>query len=245
MEIPSGYQSFLEENPQFIPSDFDAQKETLHDYLSDKVIHLQFTLYGTKQAGRRWNIKINESLVKRIGFKRSLIDPCVYYRPEPSDNISLLVLHVDDGLLSCPSGEINDAILAQLKEEYELHDCGMPCRFLGMDIFHDARENSFFINCETYISILEERFNLVGTRGRHTPCSSQKLEPRSVTGEDGLGPEVPLPCSSREPYVPWCQWPSRHRLRREPGCSSCKRTSPEPLGSCQAHNDVRDFNENP
>ena len=65
------------------------------------------------------------------------------------------------------------------------------CRFLGMDIFHDAKENSFFINCETYISILEERFNLVGTRGRHTPCSSQKLEPRSVTGEDGLGPEVP------------------------------------------------------
>jgi len=50
------------------------------DY-AGKVLKLERSLYGLKQAGRVWNHKIHESLEK-LGYKRTVSDACVYVRNE-------------------------------------------------------------------------------------------------------------------------------------------------------------------
>ena len=37
------------------------------------------SIYGLKQAGRKWNIEFNQQL-KTHGWKPSMVDPCAYFR---------------------------------------------------------------------------------------------------------------------------------------------------------------------
>lgn len=183
LQIPEGYQSFLAEHPQHLPRDFETFREQrtslslekcVADYLEGKIIKLKHTLYGTKQAGRRWNIKLNSSLVQRIGFTQSTLDPCLYYRRD-TRGVSILIIHVDDGLLASTTSAMNIEVLDLLKEEYELHDCGVPERFLGMDVSYDQKEQRLALTSESYVNTLAERFNLEDTNGRDDPCDRKLL----------------------------------------------------------------------
>ena len=50
-----------------------------------KVLKLQRSLYGLKQAGRTWNVKIDKSLW-RLGFTPTSGDSCVYQRTDGQDS---------------------------------------------------------------------------------------------------------------------------------------------------------------
>ena len=63
----------------------------------DHCLRLDKNLYGTRQAGRVWNIFMHNGLIAR-GFRRSEVDMCVYYR----GNVVLLV-YVDDGIFIGPN----------------------------------------------------------------------------------------------------------------------------------------------
>lgn len=58
---------------------------------------LKKALYGTKQAARQWNIKLDQHL-KSQGFKSALADPCVYARLL-KEQYSIVVIYVDDLML--------------------------------------------------------------------------------------------------------------------------------------------------
>ena len=61
---------------------------------SSEVLRLLKTLYGLKQAGRRWYQRLVE-IMKALGFKRCDVDQAVFYRRKGSTLIIVLV-HVDD-----------------------------------------------------------------------------------------------------------------------------------------------------
>jgi hypothetical protein len=61
---------------------------------SDRVIELQYSLYGLVQAGYNWNDTLNKWLID-IGFKRSKLDPCLY-TTELENKVLNLVTFVDD-----------------------------------------------------------------------------------------------------------------------------------------------------
>lgn len=46
---------------------------------SNRVCRLNKAIYGLKQAGRVWNRKLNDHLLK-MGFVKSKCDPCVYVK---------------------------------------------------------------------------------------------------------------------------------------------------------------------
>jgi len=189
LRMPEGYESFLENYPQYLPPDFQAYKdqrpsslplaECIAEFLQGKIIKLKHTLYGTKQAGRRWNIKLNQSLVEKIGFVQSVLDPCLYFRRN-AQGVSILLIHVDDGMMASTTSDINEEVLRLLKEEYELHDCGVPERFLGMDVSYDAKQQRLAFTSESYINTLADRFNLTDTNGRDTPCNEKLLPLRNA-----------------------------------------------------------------
>ena len=59
----------------------------------NKVLKLKKNLYGLKQAGRNWWLKLAEGL-KDMGFKPSQADPCVHLR-----NDAVILVYVDDCLI--------------------------------------------------------------------------------------------------------------------------------------------------
>lgn len=60
----------------------------------NKVCRLNQSIYGLKQAGKQWNIKLDEPLSK-FGIKKSKLDPCIYY----TGDIEILnAIYVDDFL---------------------------------------------------------------------------------------------------------------------------------------------------
>ena len=56
------------------------------------VLKLLKNVYGQKQAGRVWNDYLTGKLLG-LGFTRSLIDECVFYRGS-----LVFLLYVDDGI---------------------------------------------------------------------------------------------------------------------------------------------------
>ena len=58
---------------------------------------LKKAIYGLKQAGRRWNERLNVFLVG-LGFARSIWDRCVYTRGH--GNLKMIIIVVVDDLIT-------------------------------------------------------------------------------------------------------------------------------------------------
>lgn len=63
-------------------------------------------IYGLKQTGRVWNIRLNDALLV-LGFTRLHYDPCVYIRCK-HDRLCIVGVHVDDMALLADSKEDTD-----------------------------------------------------------------------------------------------------------------------------------------
>ena len=62
------------------------------------VVKLRKTLYGLKQAGKKWYDSLCRSLAD-IGFKKSEADPAVFYVHVGND-VVVLAIHVDDSTMT-------------------------------------------------------------------------------------------------------------------------------------------------
>ena len=78
---------------------------------------LNKTLYGLKQAGKEWNNKLNEELIK-VGFTRLKSEPCVYKKinNNKKEIICILSVYVDDTLIAGTLAEIN-SVKASIKRK--------------------------------------------------------------------------------------------------------------------------------
>ena len=69
------------------------------------ILKLLKNIYGQKKAGRVWNDYLTGKLLK-LGFRRSLVDECVFYR-----NSLVFLVYVGDGIFVPLDGsKIDDAI---------------------------------------------------------------------------------------------------------------------------------------
>lgn len=73
---------------------FMSQPEQYHDG-TERVCKLQKAIYGLKQAGRKWNEKLDAAL-KQKGFRKSTADPCIY---RTSDLNVIIAIYVDDFII--------------------------------------------------------------------------------------------------------------------------------------------------
>ena len=89
-------------------------------------------MYGLKQAGRQWNHKINEILIK-MGFTQCKTDSCIFISHDKNE-ISIIALYVDDILLSCYCSKIMENILENLKKYVDIVDRGPASYYLVMEI---------------------------------------------------------------------------------------------------------------
>ncbi|KAE9016351.1 Retrovirus-related Pol polyprotein from transposon TNT 1-94 [Phytophthora fragariae] len=127
-------------------------------------------LYGTKQAARQWNNKLNQHLVAQ-GFRRSDADPCVYVRRSSSE-YSIAVVYVDNLMLFSKSKAHIESIKRALKDEFSIKELGELKYCLGIEIRRKREEKIIVMNQRAYIKRLAVKFGVDNCKDVHTPADS-------------------------------------------------------------------------
>ena len=136
-----------------------ATEITLHN----RVCKLRKALYGLKQVPRLWYQDIDKFL-HSWGRLQPDSDSNLYYS---STTRLLILLYVDDILLTAPSTEIVEAIKNKLKSHYQMSDLGPAKRYLGIEIVR--HEDYIAIHQQSFIQDLLKKNKMEHCKGVSTP----------------------------------------------------------------------------
>lgn len=123
---------------------------------SKRVCKLKKSLYGLKQSSRCWNEKFTKS-IKLFGFTQCKSDPCVFVSRK-DEKLTILAIHVDDGLIVGEDMEYVEATMKHLGEAFEMKEMDVGC-FLGLQIQQNENK-SIFIHQTSYAKKVLEKFNM-------------------------------------------------------------------------------------
>lgn len=133
------------------------EKEYVDKARTQLVCKLKKTLYGLRQASRQWHHKLVVTLVF-LGFKHSKADYSLYSQVT-SENITLVLIYVDDILISGNfHAAIND-IKVMLSAHFSMKDLGTTNYFLGLEI--DRSDAGIFVPQKKYILDLLKEFGMI------------------------------------------------------------------------------------
>ncbi|KAG4223799.1 hypothetical protein PC116_g27739 [Phytophthora cactorum] len=120
-------------------------------------LELVKAIYGLKQASRVWNETFDE-FVCSIGFQVSTFDPCLYI--EFVDGHCVLVLvYVDDVLITGSSPELISRTTNDLKTRFEMTDSGKCVFVLGIELV-DGPDGSVTMCQRRYVDDILKRFGM-------------------------------------------------------------------------------------
>ncbi|CAK9796138.1 Retrovirus-related Pol polyprotein from transposon TNT 1-94 [Anthophora quadrimaculata] len=120
----------------------------------DLVCRLNKAIYGLRQAGRQWHNRLSQKL-KKMGFKSTVTDPCVYYSRRDESTL-FMITYVDDMLIISRNVGWIAEIKRQLANEFEIKDLGKAQYCLGIEI--EQTSGTIVISQKRYILDLLERF---------------------------------------------------------------------------------------
>lgn len=154
---------------------------------SNLVCKLNKAVYGLKQAGRQWNLKLDAAM-KQFGLRKSKMDPCIYI----SGDVCLVVaIYVDDFLLFYKDEMHLDAIRVFLNKTFRMKDMGPAKNCIGIR-FHQ-RKGIIELDQANYIREILVRFGMENSKPVKTPSdTSSKLTIQTLTQEKSLVGQVPF-----------------------------------------------------
>jgi hypothetical protein len=146
------------------------------------VCHLKKSLYGLKQAPRAWYAKMDSFLIA-AGFSRCHSDPNVYTKKLGS-HIIILVLYVDDIILTGSDSKLLNHVKTNLKKKIEMTYLRFLNYFLSLQVLQtndeiflsqykyacDLLRHFHMDDCKPSPSPFQSRFNLNAT------CTSPKFD---------------------------------------------------------------------
>ena len=139
------------------------------------VLRLRKALYGLKQASRGW-WKTLDAFLRSLGYQRSDIDECLYFKDVNGKRIYLAV-YVDDILIVYPK-EIESAWLAdkaKIAAEFAIQDLDECQWILNMEVTRDRERGTITISQQSYLERVLKRFNMQDCTPVHTPYNSDDL----------------------------------------------------------------------
>ena len=135
-------------------------------------------LYGTKQAGRLWNIEVSKTLTD-AGFTRSVYDPCLFYRSQGKSKI-YLSLWVDDILIFHNSPDLLALAESALTSKYDLKKLGPAGFVLGIQV--SRLPDGYALSQSTYIKTKAAEFAVTLPTGKNVDSpmiDGVTLDPRA------------------------------------------------------------------
>ena len=159
---------------------FTFQPEGFDDG-TGRVCRLYRAMYGLKQAGRQWNLKLDATL-KKIGFEKSKLDPCVYH----SKRVDVIIaVYVDDVILLWRDRKGLDAIKLALCAEFKMKDLGCATSIVGISV--EYTDAGIAIHQSRYIESILKRFGMETANPAATPSDpNQKLSVSMLNPEEDV-----------------------------------------------------------
>jgi hypothetical protein len=127
------------------------------------------TLYGLKQAGRRWYQKLVHILVTELGFTRCEVDQAVFFKRDKNEKLSVVVVHVDDCTIAASSLELVEDLKTRMKEHVEITDMGELHWLLGIEVKRNREERTISLSQRSYIDSITRRFGFEDLKPISTP----------------------------------------------------------------------------
>ena len=176
MDVKSAYLNAPIEHSIFVqqPEGFETKKGKI-----PFVWKLKKSLYGLKQSGRNWNQTLDKTLTD-MKFERSQVDPCVYMKRRKPGSLTILLIWVDDIIISSTDNECLKKTKEDLKKKFRMKDLGILNNFLGIEF--KVKEDEIEMKQTKYLKKILERFDMENCKTRSTPCE-QKLEFTEATDE--------------------------------------------------------------
>ncbi|KAL4310349.1 hypothetical protein GQ457_01G030280 [Hibiscus cannabinus] len=148
------------------------------DKNSGLVCKLNKSLYGLKQASRKWNERLASALLDQ-GFKQANSDSSLFVKGKEEHFIALVV-YVDDIVLVSPSVTAITAIKHFLHETFKIKDLGDLKYFLGFEV---ARSSKGINLCQRkYTLELLQEFGFLECKPATTPMVPSK----KLSKQDGV-----------------------------------------------------------
>jgi hypothetical protein len=135
---------------------------------SSLVCHLKKSLYGLKQTPRAWYAKMDNFLID-IGFSRCHSNPNVYTKKVGS-HLTILVLYVDDVILTGSGSKLLNHVKTSLKKKFEMTDLGFLHYFLGLQVLQT--NEGIFLSQSKYPCDLLRRFHMDDCKPTASPFQS-------------------------------------------------------------------------
>lgn len=172
MEVPEVLSEILDSiikcTSEYASSVVEIAKEWKRDLsdMKDCVCLLKKSLYGLKQSGLRWYLKLVYKL-KSLGFESILQDPCLFVSRK-NRKIMLITVYVDDMLFATDDEEWLKEIKKQLSENFEMKDLGKANQCLGIKFMRDDNQG-VFLSQRLYAERVLERFGMNTCNPAATP----------------------------------------------------------------------------
>ena len=135
-------------------------------------------MYGLKQAPRAWSDKIGQYLVT-IGFQISNADFSLYVKRTDRGTV-LVVIYVDDLIVTGDSDVDIDDVKLLLKQKFEMKDLGELRYFLGIEVIRSPR--GIWLLQRQYGLDMLSRYGMTGCKPISVPLE-QNVKLSSEEGE--------------------------------------------------------------
>ena len=132
-------------------------------------VRLKKALYGLKTSGKLWYAELHQGLTE-IGYSRSSIDKCLYFRKDGA-KITYALVYVDDILFIGNDANFRATSIQRITEKF-LTISRQPLNevvFLGMHIKKHLN-GDITIDQESYVADLLQEYNITTTSDK--PCSA-------------------------------------------------------------------------
>ena len=131
--------------------------------------HLKKSLYGLKQAGRKWYDTLC-CVLTDLGFCVNDADPGVF-SVHDGEHTTILAVHVDDCLITGSSPYLIIDYKRKLNSCYSLTDLGPVHWLLGIKVTQNRDTRTMSLSQTSYINIILGRFSLSNAKPIKTPIA--------------------------------------------------------------------------
>jgi len=158
------------------------------------VKHLKKSLYGLKQAGRKWYDMLKCTLAD-LGFHISNTDPGVFHT-HSGEHSTIIAVHVDDCAITSSSSELLQDYKQKINTCHSITNLGSIHWLLGIKITRDRSTQTISLWQQSYIDTIIQRFNLEDAKSIPTPMISGI----SYTVKDSPSDETKAAQMAKTPY---------------------------------------------
>lgn len=138
--------------------------------IPEGVCKLKKSLYGLKQASRKWYEKLT-ALLLHEGYSQSSFDYSLFTL-QHNDDFTAILVYVDDIILAGTSLTEFQIIKSILDAQFKIKDLGILKYFLGLEVAHSKEGIS--ISQRKYCLDLLESSGLLGSKHASTSLDTSK-----------------------------------------------------------------------